>query len=64
MKLQSGLRISSLDKKKDKKKQNISLSSNVLIAYFSRKGSNYVSDDIKNLSEGNISVISYKIYCA
>ena len=35
--------------------------SKILVAYFSRKGNNYVSGNIVNLSEGNTSVIAHKI---
>lgn len=35
--------------------------SKVLIAYFSRKGNNYVSGNIINLSEGNTSIVAHKI---
>ncbi|MBQ7674039.1 MAG: flavodoxin [Alphaproteobacteria bacterium] len=35
--------------------------SKVLVAYFSRKGNNYVSGNIVNLPEGNTSVVAHKI---
>lgn len=35
--------------------------SKVLVAYFSRKGNNYVSGKIVNLPEGNTSVVAHKI---
>ena len=35
--------------------------SKVLVAYFSRKGNNYVSGNIVNLAEGNTSVVAHKI---
>ena len=35
--------------------------SKVLVAYFSRKGNNYVSGNIVSLAEGNTSVVAHKI---
>lgn len=35
--------------------------SKVLVAYFSRKGNNYVSGNIVNLAEGNTLVVAHKI---
>ena len=33
----------------------------ILIAYFSRKGNNYVSGDIVNLRKGNTEIVAEKI---